>query len=513
MAPMTVPTMSPARVSMPTTGRLQAGSMMPGPSRRSMTPNAPPVTAVSCQASPRLQLVRSPSGPALLTPTAQEAEAAPAVQVPVPVAVVAPQAPPQSNASGLEPWLTVEAQQQRRANLHLTEPAVENWIEECEFISLGCYCGVSRSLQCLGLKRFSYPFDWVRSPVFGLTHCLENHFSDFLSWTVLQNEGPHGKFWGSSAWGGSFWHHDPSSPEVHEEFTRRVERLYGMRDFPADRTRVFVRAVNSTRELEDSIRLRDSLMRAFPVAKIYLLILVDLQVDVGPFCLQNDDHCNLLFYRISDAVFADQWTMQKQGEAYAEAIAFAACLWAGQSNWSSLPSVPDLKKLTEVVTHFDGGSCANELFYPRRFGGQQIRIQKPDFVQPRSPQTQGRLPFASGSPQGVHVIPVPVETELQWRPPASPYGSRTSSLAPPGPPGCKAAADLLHHGVISPTLTPAAVHHEMAWTPWTPGQATAPGSLPTLLGRRGPEAKDSGLKPAHAATQAFLSPPPSPHRC
>lgn len=458
------------RVSMSAGAPLQMGlGHMPWPNGQSMMPNQHAVTQFSNTAGyPGTQIFRLTSGPASVAPTPQVVETAPSAQVPPPGAAAVPQAPPPSNSSGIEPWLTVEAQQHRRAALHLTDPTVENWIEECEFISLGCYCGVSRSLQCLGLKKFSYPFDWVRSPVFGLIHCLENDFSDFLSWSVCRDQGPKGKFYGGSAWGGSFWHHDPSSPKTHEEFARRVERLYGMQEVPEDRTRVFVWAVNCTRELEDSVRLRDSLMRAFPLGKIYLLVLVDLQVDVGPLCLQNDDCCNLLFYRISDAVFADKWTMQKQGEAYAEAIAFAARVWAGKINRSSLPSVPDLKKLTEVITNFHGGSCANELFFPRRFEGQHIKIQKPEHLQSRSQQRQGKLPFALATRPEIHVIPCPVETELLWRPPASPYGSRAPSPAPPMRPGCKAAAELLPHGVISSKLTPPAVEHEMIWTP---GQA------------------------------------------
>lgn len=413
----------------------------------------------------------------------------------------------------VDPWLTVEAQQQRRVNLQLTDPVVESWIEECEFISLGNYCGVARSLQCLGVKKFSYPFDWVRSPVSGIIHCLENEFCDFLTWSVCRDDGPRRKVYGSSAWGGSFWHHDPAAPATCEEFTRRVERFYGLQEVPAERARLFVWAVNSTRELEDSIRLRDVLECALPEADIYLLILIDMQEAQGPLRLSSDQCCNILFYRISEALFMDrgrQWSMQKQGEAYAEAIAFAVRVWAGKSAWSSVSEVMDVDALRETLEPFDGGSCANQLFDPRRFECQKLKVQRPIRLQskassrvvlhcedpPKEISSNGcehrpppvphssdgsatpreeTVSVAASDPDkramprpGPEMLPTrPVETELQWRPPVSRTGSRAASPAPLAPPrdAFGWANELLPSGVITSPVAPLAVEHELMWTP------------------------------------------------
>lgn len=280
-----------------------------------------------------------------------------------------------------EPWLSLEAQVNRRISLGLVAEGrsteAGKFADGSEFISLGSYCGVARALQAIGIKRFAYPFDWVRSPIEGIIHCLETSFHDFLTYSTCRNEGQKGMLYGSSRWGGSFWHHNPELPQTRDDFTRRIERLYGFReeDVPLSKPRVFVRAVNSTRELDAVLQLYRVLERLLPDTNVYLLVLVDLQGETG--ALQLSGHDKIIFYRIHEALFADNgrhWTMQAESEAYAEAIARACSIWTGLSN--SVQTVPGLEALGSLCEQFDGGNPATDLFFPMRFRGQEILLRR-----------------------------------------------------------------------------------------------------------------------------------------
>lgn len=283
----------------------------------------------------------------------------------------------------LEVWLNEESQFKRRATMGLEEPRTAIFVAEREFLSIGCFCGVARALQALGLKKLAYPFDWTRTPADGVIHVLDTGFEDFLTYTHVQHP-THLKqpVYTASRWGGSFWHHDPEAPSTALDFTRRAERFLGIRDVPQDKARVFVRAVNSTRELDSILHLRDALVRAFPnTPDVRMLVLIDLQKTKGPMILNDGSSASLLFYGIHEDIFAkdgvqSSWTMQKHAEAYAEAIAFAAAFWAGSDGTADqVRLVADLKTLAADCHQWDGGATTGELFLPRPIKGQTIRIQ------------------------------------------------------------------------------------------------------------------------------------------
>jgi len=332
-----------------------------------------------------------------------------------PPPAVAPAAAAESDflddAHKLEPWLAAEAQQARWSALGLEETRAASFASAHEFVSLGCFCGVSRSLQALGLKRYAYPFDWVRCPVEGIIHCLEARFEDFLTFTAsCQPPYVKQKVFTTSRWGGSFWHHDPMAPGTADVFLRRAERFLGLREVSASQARIFVWAVNATRELNAVPRLFDALQRALPQAKIRLLVLVDLQRSQGPICLSGASCNSVLFYLMHEDIFgpargpASQqwrpqlqlphpqqlqqqhqqpsqqkgsgWSMQRHSEAYAEAVAYAVKHWAGQEGTLEvLRVVPNLASLVLLCGQWDGGSPSNELFYPRPLMGPRLHIK------------------------------------------------------------------------------------------------------------------------------------------
>merc|ERR1712019_110890 len=176
----------------------------------------------------------------------------------------------------------------RQLALGLHTDAAQTFIKEAEFVSLGCFCGVSSALQAAGLRKAAYPFDWVRSSVEGVIHLFDSDFFDFLTFSAMKAEAGHQGFL-SARWGGSFWHHKPDDQKDREDFIRRIERMLGLGKVPPNAPRVFVRAVNSTRELDASVTLYQSLQRALPEATVYLVVLIDFQQESGP--LRVKDTC------------------------------------------------------------------------------------------------------------------------------------------------------------------------------------------------------------------------------
>jgi len=301
-------------------------------------------------------------------------------------------------------------------------------------------------MQALGVKRYSYPFDWVRSPAFGIIHCLETGFADFLTFTVAREEGQAGHLFGKSHWGGSFWHHNPEDPKTCADFTRRAERLYGLGEVPPEKPRFFGWAINSTNELDEAVRLHSALKRALPQSEVYLLVLIDLQRTEGAIRLAGPDGKNLLFCRIHEGLFADngaKWTMQLQSEAYASAMAYAINVWAGAESLRSVPEARDLAALRAEIEPFDGGSAGMELFFPRRFFGQSMQLTS-EGASPRTqqPQAQAVRPNAG----------------------ANPYTAGLQAMAQTGLTPLPAT--------IVPDYLPAPVRGEMYWSPWRHGGAT-----------------------------------------
>lgn len=320
------------------------------------------------------------------TPVAQPFQTAQAGQPEPPIKPGQPEELREHGDHPTELWLTADAQRARRAEFRLDDPKAKEFIESTEFISLGCYCGVSRALQAVGLKKHSYPFDWVRTPVFGLIHVLETRFADFLTYTTCADKGRVGTLFGSATWGGSFWHHDPDKPNTATAFTRRAERFLGLCEVPPSRRRLFVWAINSCRELDDAVRLRDTLAHALPRAEVYLLVLIDLQHKEEPACLSGFEARNLLFYRIDEGLFADGgagWSMQKQAVHYVRAIAFAIHRWSNPRNQQAVQQFSCLRDLCLSVQPFDGGSAALELFFPRRFCGQPLSVRQSEALPPK----------------------------------------------------------------------------------------------------------------------------------
>jgi len=272
-----------------------------------------------------------------------------------------------------------ELQHAIRLSYGLGHPKVLEFMHQSEFVSLGAYCAVSRSLQVLGLRKHAYPFDSVRSPIEGVIHCLDSEFEDFLTFTQTKQEGQFKVFTGSH-WGGSFWHHDPTTPESKEQFLRRALRLHGRGDVPDTKPRVFIRAINSTLELNSVLRLKDALQRVLPRASCYLLLMIDMQAMAGPIRLSCPEGRNILFYQMHESLFQQLGTteqmMQTCSEAYAEALAFAIKYWSQCLDPTTMiGTCSSFEQLSTALQPFSAGEPANQLFWPNKFMGQQLSLK------------------------------------------------------------------------------------------------------------------------------------------
>lgn len=281
------------------------------------------------------------------------------------------------NPVGVDADVAAMTQAVRRETLGIVSPNAVKLVEGVEFVSLGCFCAASNALQLLGLRKNSYPFDWVRSSLDGILHCLDARFEDFLTYSTYTAIGQYLVF-GGTRWGGSFWHHNVEVPVTRTDMSRRVSRFYGCGNVPAYKPRLFVRVVNSTREIDAAIRLRDALRRSLPQAEeILLLMIVDLQSSPGPMAIAGQDGHGILFYGIPEAetqhaLQQGAGSIQLTSENYARAIAFAVKYWAGDTDSEQVRIFQDARQLGTVVDQFDGGDPGRELFTPRKFYGQSL---------------------------------------------------------------------------------------------------------------------------------------------
>jgi len=370
-----------------------------------------------------------------------------------------------------ETWLQKPQTDARRGALGLGAGARDAlFAEQCEFVSLGGYCAASRALQALDLKKYSYPFDWTRSPASGVIQCLEQGFRPFFTYSFEADKGICGHLLGGSDWGGSFWHHDIRSPEVRNDFARRIDRLFGRREVPSTTPRVFVRSVNSSGELYLTQALFGALRRALPGAPIYLVLLVDNQSEIGPLRVAGPDSDKILICRIHENLYAangTNWSMEKQCEAYSEAVAFAIRFWAGNPGAvTSVEECPSMQHLMAMIAPFEGGDASRELFFARRVASHSMphtmmsgqmhgspvasgyltpdrrRQMMPELSYPPSPvsavhtpphaQECVSTPRAMGSMQSV---PYVSPSAQECMPPARPVGSLQAMPYPfPNPP-------------------------------------------------------------------------------
>eukprot|EP00930_Biecheleria_cincta_P058355 TRINITY_DN44195_c0_g1_i1.p1 TRINITY_DN44195_c0_g1~~TRINITY_DN44195_c0_g1_i1.p1 ORF type:complete len:463 (+),score=66.41 TRINITY_DN44195_c0_g1_i1:36-1424(+) len=306
--------------------------------------------------------------------------------------------------------------QEVRASLGLVDECIDSFLEKCEFIGMGCYCAPSFALQLLGLRKNSYPFDWVRCSLNCILNCLDSKFEDFMAYSTIQVIGQYTVF-GSTRWGGSFWHHNLEAPNTSVDMVRRIRRFYGLGEVAASTPRVFVRVANTSQEVNSILQLRNKLQETLPESQqIYFLLILEYQNERGPAVVSEPAAQNMFFYRFTEEDFrlvpaAGRHPLSVCGQRYALAIATAIKWWAGRyPPGEAVRGFSSMKDLASVCDQFDGGNAARELFAPRRFYGQQLQIF-PDASQ----QTPCMQRLIACTQQQSFVLPVGVDVSVPWQ--------------------------------------------------------------------------------------------------
>lgn len=389
--------------------------------------------------------------PQKLIPTAQPPPTM--VQQQAPQLLVQPPSSDVDCQVAADPNFNEEKRLEKRSKLGLQKASTSAFVEACEFVSLGSYCAVSTALQALGLRKHAYPLDWARSPMDGVAHCVEMEFEDFLTFSTCQTIGAYQVF-GPSAWGGSFWHHDPEAMGSSSEFIRRIDRFLGMGDVPPSMPRVFVRALNSSHDIQATGRLLTALKHMLPEADIHLLLLIDLQ-DISGLVKLAEFGDKVLFHLTHKDVWepkqaangdeAARIFMEKALDAYTEGIAKAVAWWADPKTGPEVNELSDLTALRSLLIHFEAGNPSSESFYPRRFRGQRIKdsCQMPNLLGQRPEGT-----VTVGLPAGINAGDF-LQTEA--------FGRPIKIQVPEGASGGQNLQLTFSEGAYSVTLTTAAV--------------------------------------------------------
>merc|ERR1712151_468122 len=198
---------------------------------------------------------------------------------------------------------------------------------------------------------------------------------------------------------------DIESEDTQNMFSRRIQRFLGKRGDQNRPSRVFIRAVNSAQELDDSPKLLAALEEKFQKWQVYLLMIVDMQKSDRLFRLRNASS-NMLFYHVKE----DLWTQcsrdlltqrHRCADAYAPGIGAALKYWALNLKAPMLPAaVSDVRTLRAMTQHFDAGSCSTQLYTPNR-------MREPAYIRVREDWLGGSITYKSNRHGKEFTIPVP----------------------------------------------------------------------------------------------------------
>eukprot|EP00971_Amphidinium_carterae_P030653 603065-Amphidinium_carterae.1 len=136
--------------------------------------------------------------------------------------------------------------------------------------------------------------------------------------------------------------------------------------------RAFIRVANSRDEVLGAVRLHRALRSALPESRVFLLVIVDMQLNPGPVLMPTVDGVDLLFYKVDQQLFSQPdlhfaAQMETCTEAYAAAVATALRIWAsGDVSYamSICSQASSLEALVADCQRFDAGDPAVALYTP-----------------------------------------------------------------------------------------------------------------------------------------------------
>lgn len=168
-----------------------------------------------------------------------------------------------------------------------------------------------------------------------------------------------------------------------------------------------------------------------------------------------------MFCRISESLYAHSganWSMEKQCDAYAEAIAFATRVWAGNAEAARMVQYCDsLPHLMSIIVPFEGGDPGTSLFFARRSGG----AARPVSFSPTMPSRDLRFPAGRERSLESQTTRLPIYRS-RMRPDQPVFGSARCLSPSPRP-----TPDAPHNFIQSPlSLTRRVVEDSPSLSSW-----------------------------------------------
>lgn len=116
----------------------------------------------------------------------------------------------------------------------VTKITLPNVNDFSNFISLGYFCDVAEAIQRIGLRKQSYPFDWIISnDLNSLLLLIKNCFKDFLNYDVLLQSKTKKSIYKNAKYNVIFYHDfdeylslEKQLPKIQEKYKRRIDRFY-----------------------------------------------------------------------------------------------------------------------------------------------------------------------------------------------------------------------------------------------------------------------------------------------
>lgn len=159
-------------------------------------------------------------------------------------------------------------------------------------IPLGFFCSPTEWLIQLGLRQYTYPFDWVICSMDAVNHLIENHFTDLFHLPDLRCEiQDHCIVTHQSYLFQSFhdfsksWPLDRQLPKVKAKYAHRISDFY--RTLKSEQRILFLRYVapNTSDEAPEIVRFHRIIRPINPLAKCVLVKNAD--TPLGP--IQSED--------------------------------------------------------------------------------------------------------------------------------------------------------------------------------------------------------------------------------
>ena len=120
-------------------------------------------------------------------------------------------------------------------------------------ISLGFFCSCASELERIGLRKASYPFDWLISPLPSVISLMNNQFEGFLDYDLLEQNISKPAWYRNKKYNIQFFHdfnkyHSLSSQikKMQKKYERRIVRFYESIQLPT----LFLRYVSCQQEID-----------------------------------------------------------------------------------------------------------------------------------------------------------------------------------------------------------------------------------------------------------------------